>query len=609
MCGILGWVDFGRDLRSERAELERMTATMTPRGPDQEGIWLAEHVGFGHRRLSVIDLAGGKQPMLLEEDGKVTVALTYSGEVYNFRELREQLKSRGHVFRTTSDTEVVLHAYREWGESMVDHLNGMYAFGVWDAREQKLVLIRDRMGIKPLFYYPTKNGVVFGSEPKAILANTTVERVVDLDGLRELFGFVKTPERSAFAGMFELGAGQMLVVDKSGVKKRTYWKLEARDHRDDVEGTVRHVRELLFDVVERQLVSDIPLCTLLSGGLDSSIITALAARSRKNAGTGPVSSYLVDFVNQAERFKPDPGRDTADKPYAHDVARHVGSAHKDVVLSPDSLAAPGLRARVVHAYDQPSPLADACVSLFLLFEAVRKDFSVALSGETADEVFGGYKWFHDPVTRARAAFPWLEPDRSYEIGWLDSALHDRLDVPTYRADRYSEALANVPYLDGENAEDRRSRELSYFALTRYLRIHLDRKDRMSMGSGLEVRVPFADHRLVEYCFNVPWKVKTFDGNEKSILRAAMKDLLPTSVLERRKAPYPLSQDPVYHASIARDFEALIADKDAPIAPLLDTTAARAWLDRMSTVPRTRFTLEFAVQLDCWLRETRVDVRI
>jgi asparagine synthase (glutamine-hydrolysing) len=607
MCGIVGWVDFARDLTRERPELAAMTATMAPRGPDQEGIWLAEHVGFGHRRLSVIDLVGGRQPMLLEEDGKVTLALTYSGEVYNFKELREELVTRGHVFRTSSDTEVVLHAYREWGEAMVDRLNGMYAFGIWDARAEKLVLIRDRMGIKPLFYHPTPEGVIFGSEPKAILANRLAERAIDLDGMRELFGFIKTPERSIFAGMSEVGAGQMIVVDRSGPRKRTYWKLEAREHRDDLETTVAHVRDLLDEIIERQLVSDVPLCTLLSGGLDSSVITALAARSRQRAGS-TITSYLVDFSGYAERFAADPARDTADTPFAHELAKFVGSDHQDVVLSPERLSDPAVREKVVRAYDQASPLADACVSLYLLFAAVRRDFAVALSGETADEVFGGYRWFHDPQTRDRAAFPWLEPDRSYELGYLDRGVFDRLDMATYRNDRYSEALANVPHLPGETPEEHRSRELSYLALTRYLRIHLDRKDRMSMASGLEVRVPFADHRLVEYCFNIPWKLKTFDGREKSVLRAAMKDRLPTSILERRKAPYPLSQDPTYHEKIRTTFATLVADKDAPIAPLLDTSSATAWLDRAKELPRTRFALEFAIQLDRFVRTSGVSLR-
>lgn len=225
MCGVVGWVDFARDLRREGAVLRAMTATMSLRGPDAEGVWLDEHAGLGHRRLAVIDLSTGAQPMTVEHDGAAIAVITYSGEVYNYRELRTQLRGLGHEFRTESDTEVVLHAYLEWGENFAEHLNGMYAFGLWDPREQALLLVRDRMGIKPLYYRPMPDGVVFASEPKGVLAHPQVPAVVDTDGLRELLAFTKTPGHGIYRDLREVRPGEIIRVDRSGLRARRYWSL------------------------------------------------------------------------------------------------------------------------------------------------------------------------------------------------------------------------------------------------------------------------------------------------------------------------------------------------------------------------------------------------
>ncbi|HEX5499962.1 MAG TPA: asparagine synthase (glutamine-hydrolyzing), partial [Thermomicrobiales bacterium] len=354
MCGITGWVDYERDLRRERAAAQAMVETMACRGPDDEGLWLDRHVALGHRRLAVIDIEGGRQPMTADCGDGVRAVLTYSGEVYNFQELRAELAARGHQFHTRSDTEVVIQAYLAWGDDFVTRLNGMYAFAIWDVAREELLLVRDRMGIKPLYYFPTPQGVLFGSEPKAILANPLAEPVVDADGLRELLSFVKTPEQAIFRGMREVRPGQLVRVRRDGIDKRRYWALTAREHTDDRETTVRTVRELLDDIVARQLISDVPLCTLLSGGLDSSVITALAAKALRAETGDAVRSFAVDFVGQVERFQPDAMRDTPDAPFVADLARHVAADHTDIVLDSDELMDPQSRAAVLHARDLPS---------------------------------------------------------------------------------------------------------------------------------------------------------------------------------------------------------------------------------------------------------------
>ncbi|KYF95072.1 hypothetical protein BE17_27765, partial [Sorangium cellulosum] len=613
MCGIAGWVDYARDLTRERDVLQKMTSTMKNRGPDDEGTWLAPRAALGHRRLSIIDLEGGRQPMIAEEDGAPVAVLIYTGEVYNFRELRRELRARGHQFRTQSDTEVVLRAYLEWGAGFPRRLNGMYAFALWDVRREELLLVRDRMGIKPLFYQPTGTGVLFGSEPKAILANPLAPPEVDASGLRELLAFTRTPGNAVFRGMREVRPGHVVHVRREGVAERRYWALESRPHTDDLPTTIRTVRELLEDIVARQLISDVPLCTLLSGGLDSSAVTALAQRALRAEGAGPVRSFSVDFTGQAENFKADELRSTPDAPYVAEVQRHVGSDHSDIVLSAAQLADPAVRAAVLRARDLPLSFGDMDASLYLLFRAIRERSTVALSGESADEIFGGYLWFHDPEAVAAETFPWSAmrtrlrgPSAASTL--LAPALLGQLDLQAYIDGRYRDALAEVPPLPGEAGKERRMREISYLHLTRFLQLLLDRKDRMSMATGLEVRVPFCDHRLVEYVFNVPWAMKTFDGREKSLLRAAADDLLPRSVLERRKSPYPATQDPAYAQALRGQLARLLAQRDAPVLPLLDVARARAVAadpdgpaDEVS-----RSSIEQALLLNDWL--ARYDVR-
>ncbi|WP_433926492.1 asparagine synthase (glutamine-hydrolyzing) [Sorangium cellulosum] len=578
MCGIAGWVDHARDLTRERRVVREMTTTMKNRGPDDEGIWLSPRAALGHRRLAIIDLEGGRQPMIADEDGEPVAVLIYTGEVYNFRELRGELLARGHQFRTHSDTEVVLRAYLEWGAGFPARLNGMYAFALWDVRAEELLLVRDRMGIKPLYYQPTGSGALFGSEPKAILANPLAPPAVDDGGLRELLAFTKTPGHAVFRDMREVRPGHVVHVRRDGITERRYWALESRPHTDDLQTTIGAVRGLLEDIVARQLISDVPLCTLLSGGLDSSLVTALAQRAL--AGAEPVRSFSVDFAGQAENFKADELRSTPDAPYVVDVQQYVGSDHANIVLSAAQLADPALREVVLRARDLPLSFGDMDASLHLLFRAIRERSTVALSGESADEVFGGYLWFHDPDVVAADTFPWSAMrtrlrSSSSVATLLAPALLERLDLQGYIAERYREAIAEVPRLPGETGKERRMREISYLHLTRFLQLLLDRKDRMSMATGLEVRVPFCDHRLVEYVFNAPWSMKTFDGREKSLLRAASGDLLPRSVLERRKSPYPATQDPAYARALRAQLAALLAQRDAPVLPLVDVARARA----------------------------------
>ncbi|MFI6457888.1 asparagine synthase (glutamine-hydrolyzing) [Streptosporangium amethystogenes] len=575
MCGITGWVSYDADLTEQQATIDAMTATMALRGPDASGTWLQRHAALGHRRLAVIDLDGGVQPMEFATPNG-PVVLVYSGETYNFIELRRELEARGHRFRTSSDTEVVLHGYLEWGESVADHLNGMFAFAIWDTRDQKLVMIRDRLGVKPLYYYPTRDGVLFGSEPKAILANPLARKAVDIDGIRTAVTGIGQGQ-AIWKGMHEVEPGTVVTVNAGGIRNRTYWRLQTAPHTDDRKSTIERVRQLLNDTVSRQLISDVPQCVLLSGGLDSSAIASLA--SPKLAADGErLRTFSVDFVDHVDRFRPDAFRTTPDAPFIKDMVDLIKPVHRQVVLNAEDLSDPAIRRAVITARDTPNAFGESDISMYRLFREIRNESTVALSGEAADENFGGYQWFHNDM-RALPIFPWMaailgsQSSTPAVMPFTAEALA-AMGLESYLGDQYMTAVAAVDHLDSASRVERQMRVMFHMHLTRFLRMLLDRKDRLSMAVGLEVRVPYCDHRLVEYVYNTPWKLKAFDGREKSLLRHAVKDLLPPSVANRVKSGYPtMMHDVRYSSTLQIQGKEVLADAHSPLFTLFN----REWL--------------------------------
>jgi asparagine synthase (glutamine-hydrolysing) len=470
--------------------------------------------------------------------------------------------------------------------------------------------------VKPLFYHETADGVLFGSEPKAILANPLVRPRVDKDGFREILVLAKNPERTVYAGMCEVRPGHVVRVNRDGLAKRRYWALMVREHADSLPRTVETVAGLLEDIVGRQIVADVPLCSLLSGGLDSSTVTAMAHCALARQQGVPLRSFSVDFADHGISFVPNEVHVASDTPFVRDCVAHVGCDHTEVVLDSHELADRGLNRTVMQANDFPTPLwGDMFSSLYRLFQAVRTESTVALSGESADEVFGGYPWFHDPKAITAGTFPWLtgaargvlSPTRV-----IDPDLLERLDLPAFQADSYAQAIAETPVNPDEDARERRMREVSYLHLTRFVQFLLDRKDRMSMAVGLEVRVPFCDHRLVEYVFNIPWRLKSFDGREKSILRAAARAWLPSSVLERKKSPYPATQDPSYERAVRAEVAEVLENRSHPARPLLNKTELedmlRQPLGNTSSLAG-RAALDRARSISAWVKDAGVSLAL
>ena len=610
MCGIAGWIDWMDDLTRQGQMLERMADTLSHRGPDEQGQWLTPHAALAHRRLIVIDPEGGGQPMVYRE-GERTYALTYNGELYNFREVRSELESRGHSFRTRSDTEVLLHAYVEWGEACVHHFNGIFAFGLWDSHKQQLLLARDHLGVKPLFYAQRGSAILFGSELKALLAHPAIRAEVNGEGLAEVLTFVRTPGSGIYRDVHELRPGHLAICREQGMRISRYWSLRSAPHTDDLETTSQTIRALLADTVRRQLIADVAVVTLNSGGLDSSGLTDLAAAEFARAGKG-LRSYSLDFVGSAQHFHATPLHPSLDAPWAEKVAAYAGTQHQTITVDTPALVENLLVP--LEANDFPAE-GEVNASLYLLFQVIKQEgATVVLSGEGADEVFGGYPWFHSEAALAAPSIPWLPavlgPAES-ALSWVAPDILERVRPFEYLDQRYRQTIAEVPRLEGEDALAARRRELLYLDLTHLLPFLLDRKDRVSMATGLEVRVPYCDHRLVEYVWNIPFAEKTVGKIEKGILRKAMTGALPEDVRMRRKSAYPSVQNPEYVQATREWTQRILNDASAPVQPFLDRRVVSALVENTNSRPGGTFVsmFECIIQLDSWMREYQVTLAL
>lgn len=536
MCGICGVLPDGPTTDRDRAVVARMAMALAHRGPDGDGIWVSDTAALGHRRLAIIDLEGGQQPLFNEDR---TVAVVFNGEIYNYRELRAQLVSAGHRFRTESDTEVLVHGYEQWGEELVDHLRGMFAFAVRDERSRTLLLVRDRLGVKSLYWHRSAAGrLVFASEIKALFADPGVPRALNHDRLAEYLAFrTVSGEATLFEGIGELEPGTLMRVDAGGnLNVRRYWSLEV-DEAEHCEDPVARGSDLLRDAVQSRLVSDVPLGTITSGGLDSSLISAVAAELTP----GPIDTFCVGFD--------DPAYD--ERPHARAVAQSIGSRHHEVVAGPEDIARE--LERLTWAHDEPVSHPNS-IPMHLVFRYAKEEagVTVLLSGEGADEVFGGYEWYRTAMLRER--FQALAPLHRLLAAAPLARVRTlgRVLGPDYL--RSSNAISNadiqqlLPGAAIDPAADRmlrwpESRDgaggLFLYDQRTYLLPLLQRQDRMSMAAGLEARVPFLDHHLVEWANALPAEVKTPHGRRKQLLKDIAGHWLSDSTISRRKVGFAM----------------------------------------------------------------------
>ena len=608
MCGIGGFVDYERDARRGGPILHGMKRTLTPRGPDAEGTYFDEDAALVHRRLIVIDPEGGKQPMHSPDRNTIII---YNGELYNTPELRTELMSRGHEFVGHSDTEVLLHAYLEWKTDAFARLNGIFAFAIWEKRERRLTLCRDRLGVKPLFFAPIRNGLTFGSTIDTVLCHPEIEPALDEDGLRTLLllGPARPPESGVFRQIKSLLPGHFAVLTPENFTDHVYWQLEAHEHEDDLPTTIERTHELICDAARRQLVSDVPLACFLSGGLDSSILSMLAAKDYAARG-GTLHTWSVDYRDNDKYFTKSIFQPNSDNSYIDQMVDFLGTHHHRVVLEPEALCAALLPATDARALPG---MADVDSSLLLFCAAVKRGgTTVCLSGECADELFGGYPWYHREEILFEDTFPWSR-SVGLRLGLLtpDAVRNGEEFVRQH----YRDTCDRAPKLSSDDKKAARMREMFVLNLDWFMATLLDRKDRMSMYSGLEVRVPFCDHRIVEYAYNMPWDFKSLEGREKGIVRRAFANELPKEIVYRKKSPYPKTFHPVYTRLCADYVRRIFEDNTSVAASLFDRNAVQKLMQRPESLAepwfgqlmRTPQIFAYIIQLDRWFRHYHVKI--
>lgn len=609
MCGITGFVNFKENIKENIGTLKAMTDTLIHRGPNAEGTYISNNIMFGHRRLIVVDPEGGKQPMKKVVNGKEYV-LVYNGELYNTEDLRKELINDGYIFEGYSDTEVLLTSYIRWGLDCIKKFNGIFAFAIYDENEKRVVLARDVMGVKPLFYTMKNGTFIFGSEIKALFKHPYVEPVVDKDGLTELFalGPAVIPGTTVYKNIEEVKPAQYIIVNEDGIKKDMYWELKAEEFNESEEEAVEHVRSLLIDSIDRQLVGDVPLCTFLSGGLDSSAISAIAAKEYKKRNK-TLTTYSIDYEDNEKYFKSSLFQPTSDQHFAEVMAEYIGSDHRTVVLNHRDLV--NALDDAVFGRDLPG-MADVDSSLYLFCKEVKKDFVIALSGECADELFGGYPWFTNEEMINSNTFPW-----SRFIGERKAILSPdlkNLKIEEVAQTAYNDTLKEVPHLSGESKLEHRMRELFYLNLRWFMVNLLNRKDRMSMANSLEVRVPFADYRLVEYAFNIPSNIKLLEGREKGLLRKSLEGILPESIIYRKKSPYPKTHNPIYTEMVCNKMTKILNDKSSLILDIIDKTKVKEIVDTQGSSYKTPWygqlmtgpqMIAYLIQVNNWLKSYNV----
>ncbi len=605
MCGIAGTVG----LESNQTTIERMLATMRRRGPDAAGSFIHSNCCLLHSRLAIIDPQRGQQPMTVNWEGE-TYTIVYNGELYNTQQLRAILEKTGHRFSSHSDTEVVLHAYAQWSEECVLKFNGIFAFGIWEHKRKKLFLARDRMGVKPLFYKHENHGIVFASEIKTLLAHPQVSAQLDAEGIAQIFllGPGRIPGSGILKGIQELEPGCYGYFCCGKWNWKRYWKLLDREHTESFEETAEQVRFLVTDAIQRQMISDVPIGTFLSGGLDSSIISSVCAQKLKESGA-VLPTFSVDYKDNDIYFTPGKFQPNSDGEYIRQMQAYLSTDHHWTILTPEELAT--ALEDATNARDLPG-MADVDSSLLLFCKEIRKKVKVALSGECADEIFGGYPWYRDPKIRESDGFPWSQNIEQRSV-FIKKAVYGNINPQEYVQDQYRQTLAQCDILPGTSPQERRMKEMVNLNQRWFMQTLLDRKDRMSMYHGLEVRVPFCDHRIAEYLYGVPWEFKDRNGQEKGLLRYAMRDYLPQEVLYRKKSPYPKTHNPLYFQLVKDRLRAALDQKGTPLLEITDRKALEnlleseyvwPWYGQLMRVPQT---IAYMLQINCWLTQYNVNI--
>ena len=593
MCGITGWMNKNENLRNKKRIIKKMTKTLKYRGPDSTGYFISDDVLIGHKRLAIIDPEKGKQPMKYDN-----YVIVYNGEIYNTDSIRKKLIKKGYSFNTTSDTEVILKGYACYKEKIVEKLEGIFAFAIYDGKD--LFLARDRLGVKPLFYTQIDGNFLFASEIKALLKNDLVQPIIDKESLQELLGLgpSKIPGSGIFKGIKELRAAHYLTYKAGIIDIKRYWNVKDKKFDDTFEVCSTKVRRMLMDSIKRQMVSDVGISTFLSGGLDSSIITAVVSNELKKQNQ-VLDTYSIDYEDNDKYFKANKFQVSKDKKFIDIMKNAFKTNHTYEVISQRKLAKT-LKESVI-ARDYPG-MADIDSSLFWFSKQIRKEHKVILSGECADEIFGGYPWFYRKEIRERENFPWID-SLDERISLIKKDLAQKLDLKNFVKEKCELTLSEINVSDDENLK-----KLFYLNMTWFMPTLLDRKDRMTMRASLEARVPFADTKLIEYLWNVPWEYKYRNNQEKGLLRHAFKNILPKEIIDRKKNPYPKTHNPKYTKIMIKLLKKRLKNKKSVLYKIFDydklmnlietggESFKTPWFGQLMTGPEL---LAYLYQFDIW----------
>lgn len=617
MCGFVGFTNLKKDFKYEKEIdlLKKMNNTLSKRGPDEEGFYINNYICMAHKRLIVIDPKNGKQPMI-EKYSFGDYAIVYNGQIYNTKELKETLIQNGFTFNGHCDTEILLKSYIYYGNSVVKHLNGIFAFAIWNSKNKELFLARDHFGVKPLFYTILNNTLIFASELKAIFEYPGIEKVLNNQGLSELFGIgpSHTSGTTIFKNINELKPAHYAIYNESGLHIQRYWKLISKPHSDTLKQTCEKIKFLLNDSITRQLISDVPLCTFLSGGLDSSIITKFAADYYKKENLPPLNTYSIDYVDNDKNFVKSDFQSNSDSYYINLMTKNLYTNHHSIIIDTPELAKYLEDAMI--ARDMPG-MADIDSSLLLFCKNVKKEMTVSLTGECADEIFGGYPWFFREDSLNSGTFPWsIAISERQKL--LNPYISNKINLREYIDYRYNESLAEVDILDSDSKETAEKRKISYLTLNWFMQTLLDRSDRMAMYNGFELRVPFCDYRLAQYVWNIPWEMKSLNGREKGLLRYICHDFLPEEIVDRKKSPYPKTHNPTYLTKVKGMLTNIMKNNNAPInyilnknyiLDILETNGkafSRPWFGQLMTGPQL---MAYLCQVNMWLEKYQPKIEI
>ncbi len=602
MCGICGIVSTNQIRPYKIEHLKEMMSAIKHRGPDQDGTFTSIRALLGHVRLSIMDPENGLQPMT-KYDCVKRYTIIYNGELYNSNELREILINLGYKFQSNCDTEVILNAYIQYKERCLELFKGIYAFAIYDGYQ--LFLARDRMGVKPLFYTQIKDKLIFASEIKALFKIPEVKRTITKEGFIELYGLgpTQTLGKTPYQNIYSLEPGQFLYYSLRGIKKQYYYKIPTKKNTYTFEEAKNIVHDLFSDIVKSQLQSDVGISSLLSGGLDSSIICAIAAKYLK------LNTYAIDYKDNDKNFISNNFQRSRDTDYARLMSASISSNHHECIIDSKNLADNLFNSMI--ARDMPG-MADIDSSMYCLAKYIAKDNKVILSGECADEVFGGYPWFYRQEIED-SLFPWHRNiDKRIQ---LLADKYQNFEYKDYIKNSYLASINNIEYIDDECKEDKEWRKMTYLNIYWFMQNLLHRKDSQTMANGLEARVPFADHELIEFVYNLPKKYKFKEDKEKYLLREAFIDELPYEIVYRKKNPYPKTFDPEYFKLITKNLKLRMENESSIINKLfkkeeIDNIISTPennipWFGQLMTTPQL---LAYLVQFDQWVDSYHLDLQ-